>query len=102
MGFVKKKRQSIQAHQTRYGSFEAKTQLSRILKQVERGQHIEICRHGKVVAKVLPPEEVSEAGLGLERVESVIAGIFELQKQVALNPGNRISIQELRDTGRKG
>lgn len=88
-----------QKRKTVYGSFEAKTQLSRILKLVERGQHIGISRHGRVVAKVVPPEDVAEEST--TRVDDVINGIFELQSQVAENLGDRVSIRELRDLGRK-
>lgn len=83
-----------------YGSFEAKTQLSKILKQVEQGQHVRICRHGKVVAKVVPPQDVS-ADSSPRHVDDVIAAIFALQKEVAQTSQVKVSIRELRDWGRK-
>ena len=82
-----------------YGSFEAKTQLSRILKRVESGQQVGISRHGKVVAKVVPPGDVSTERP--TRIVDVIAGIFALQEQVARNLGPKFSVRELRDIGRK-
>ena len=36
--------------------YAAKTQLSRLLEQVERGEEIVITRHGKPVAKLVPIE----------------------------------------------
>ena len=46
---------------TEVGAFEAKTHLSRLLDQVEEGGSIYITRHGKRVARLVPPEpEVSQ------------------------------------------
>jgi len=39
-----------------YGAFEAKTHFSKLLDQVEEGQAIYITRHGKRVARLVPPE----------------------------------------------
>jgi len=36
--------------------YAAKTQLSRLLEQVERGEEVVITRHGKPVAKLVPIE----------------------------------------------
>ena len=36
------------------GAFEAKTHLSRLLDQVERGETITITRHGKPIARLIP------------------------------------------------
>jgi prevent-host-death family protein len=40
------------------GSYEAKTHLSRLLDEAENGEVIAITRHGKVVARIMPPEDV--------------------------------------------
>lgn len=37
--------------------YAAKTQLSRLLEQVERGEEVVITRHGKPVAKLVPIED---------------------------------------------
>lgn len=37
------------------GAFEAKTHLSSLLERVERGEEILITRHGRPVARLLPP-----------------------------------------------
>lgn len=44
---------------TEVGAFEAKTHLSRLLDQVEAGAVICITRHGKRVARLLPPESAT-------------------------------------------
>jgi prevent-host-death family protein len=41
-------------------TFEAKTHLSALLEQVERGEEITITRHGKAMARLVPVEAVSQ------------------------------------------
>ena len=45
------------------GTFEAKTHLSTLLEQVERGEEITITRHGKAVARLVPLLAVDRGGL---------------------------------------
>jgi prevent-host-death family protein len=46
------------------GAFEAKTHLSRLLDEVEKGQSIFITRHGRRVAEVVPvvPRKTAKRG----------------------------------------
>lgn len=39
------------------GAYEAKTNLSRLLERVERGERITLTRHGRPVAMLVPVEE---------------------------------------------
>lgn len=49
----------------RYNIHEAKTQLSRIIERVERGERVVISRAGRPVAKVVPfPSKVQRRGRG--------------------------------------
>jgi prevent-host-death family protein len=41
------------------GTFEAKTHLSALLEQVERGEEIMITKHGKAIARLVPVGVVS-------------------------------------------
>jgi prevent-host-death family protein len=41
------------------GTFEAKTHLSALLEEVERGEEIMITKHGKAVARLMPVNVVS-------------------------------------------
>jgi prevent-host-death family protein len=41
------------------GTFEAKTHLSALLEQVERGEEIMITKHGKAIARLVPMAAVS-------------------------------------------
>jgi prevent-host-death family protein len=53
---------------------EAKTQLSRIVERVERGEEVVICRAGRPVAKVVPlPNRVHRTGAGTLRGRIVLA-----------------------------
>jgi prevent-host-death family protein len=45
--------------------YEAKTHLSRLVAQVEQGEEIEITRHGRPVARLVPPPPRPKRRLGL-------------------------------------
>lgn len=57
------------------GAFEAKTHLSTLLEQVERGEEITITRHGKAVARLVPVGTVSR-----ERLEDTVARLKSFRK----------------------
>jgi prevent-host-death family protein len=46
---------------------EAKTQLSRLIAQVETGEEILICRDGKPVAKLIPAPQKKRASFGFAK-----------------------------------
>ena len=73
------------------GVYDAKTQLPRLLDEVEHGETIMITRHGKPVAKLVPLDE-PEAN-----VAAVIAAIRENRKGSRLEG---ITIKDLIDEGR--
>lgn len=52
---------------TEVGAFEAKTRLSQLLRETERGGSFVILRRGKPVARLLPPVAV-EQGADLVRI----------------------------------
>lgn len=54
------------------GAFDAKTHFSDVLKRVEGGEHIEITRHGKPIAKIVPIHD-AERDTALRAVESLRA-----------------------------
>lgn len=43
------------------GSYELKTQLSEVLDAVEHGQPVVVTRHGKPIARIIPPEAAERA-----------------------------------------
>ena len=74
------------------GVYEAKTQLPRLLDEVEQGETITITRYGRPIARIVPLQ-------GRRRtIDETIAAMRELRK------GNRldgITIRELIEEGRK-
>ena len=74
------------------GVYEAKTQLSRLLDEVEQGETITITRYGRPIARLVPLT-------GRRRtVKEVIEDIREFRKGHRLDG---ITIRELIDEGRK-
>ncbi|MBA3591549.1 type II toxin-antitoxin system Phd/YefM family antitoxin [Methylibium sp.] len=73
------------------GAFEAKTHLSALLERVERGEEIVITRHGRPVARLVPPVS---AGLGAEGL------IEQLRLFRRVHPMGALSWRQLRDEGR--
>jgi prevent-host-death family protein len=57
------------------GTFEAKTHLSALLEQVERGEEIVITRHGKAIARLVPAVAVSP-----RRLEHTVARLKSFRK----------------------
>lgn len=59
------------------GIFEAKTNLSRLIEQVEKGQQVTITRNGKPVAKLvraraeLTPEQIAERKEAIKRLQEI-------------------------------
>lgn len=76
------------------GAYEAKTHLPRLLDRVARGEEIQITRHGRPVARLIP-EPVEEAA----DIHAVIAEIREFRKGRKL--GDDVTIRELIEEGRR-
>jgi len=72
---------------------EAKTHFLRILDDVERGESVIITRHGKQVARLVPPAEVDR-----ERVQRAMESIREIHKRT--KPVSLEEILLMRDEGR--
>lgn len=67
------------------GIFEAKTHLSSLLEEVEKGGEVTITRHGKPVAKLVPTggEEVSPEII--EKRRAAIRRLRENAQRIGLN-----------------
>ena len=74
-------------------SYEAKTHLPRLLREVAAGASITITRHGTPVARLVPP-----AGRPALTTRDAIAALRELRRGKTLGG---ISIRELIDEGRR-
>jgi len=77
------------------GAFQAKTQLSQLLDQVEKGEAVTITRHGRPVAVLAPVAPARPAKTG----EEWLAEVKRLRKGIIL--GGTVTIRQLIDEGRK-
>jgi prevent-host-death family protein len=77
----------------RVGAYEAKTQLSRLLERVMKGERIIITKHGVPVAVLQPPDPEKP-----ENVKMVISEILKYRKNHNLR-GH--SLKELIEQGRR-
>lgn len=78
------------------GAFEAKNKLSALLDLVEQGEEVVITRHGKEVARLVPPK----GGYNKEEARAAIRRIRERAEKLKLG----ITLEEAkawRDEGRR-
>lgn len=75
------------------GAFEAKTHLSVLLEQVERGEQVIITKHGRPVAKLVPATKVDST-----RIRHAIDSLKVFNKKNTLG---KLNWKTLRDEGRK-
>jgi prevent-host-death family protein len=87
--------QSREARMKTVGAFQAKTQLSQLLDEVEKGEAVTITRHGRPVAVLAPVESARPAKTG----EEWLAEVKRLRKGITL--GGTVTIRQLIDEGRK-
>lgn len=74
-------------------AFEAKTHLSELLRETERGRSFVIRRRGKAVARLVPPVNEEQAS----DLVRIIASFREIRKRI---PG-RVKIRKLIEEGRR-
>lgn len=77
----------------RIGAYEAKTHLPRLLDAVEAGEAIEITKHGRTVAVLVPPDRGDR-----ERIRGAIA---DLRAFAATHRLEGVSVRELIEEGRR-
>jgi prevent-host-death family protein len=75
------------------GTFEAKTHLSALLEQVERGEEITITRHGRAVARLVPVAAVSH-----DRLAQTVARLKSFRRGRRLGG---LSVKALIEEGRR-
>ncbi len=75
------------------GSFQAKTHLSKFLKQVEeKGETIAITRHGQIIAFLVPALKENPVTLAIETIRKNRKGI---------TLGKKLSLKALIEEGRR-
>lgn len=75
------------------GSFEAKTRLAEILREVERGSSYVILRRGKVVAELNPPVDP----VPTTDLKELLAAFRAIRKKI----GKKVDIRDLIEEGRR-
>ncbi len=71
------------------GAFEAKTHLSRLLREVQAGQHFVITQRGKPVAEIRPPSQSAQRGKRgdlrgkIRMADDFCAALPELEKHLS-------------------
>ena len=82
------------------GVFEAKTHLSEILEQVEKGESITITKRGEAVAQIIP---IASARNGKKSGDEIVAGFEALRNQVKKRfpKTDHTSIREMIEEGRQ-
>lgn len=83
---------------TRVTAFEAKTRFGELLDRVSRGEEVLITRRDKPVARLVPPGVPD-----LDDVRRAVAGLKELQREIARESNVELTDQEVRaaiDEGR--
>jgi prevent-host-death family protein len=73
------------------GAYEAKTNLSRLLERVERGERITLTRHGRPVAMLVPVEEKRPP-------EDVVRELREFRRERRLGD---VRVREMVEEGRR-
>jgi prevent-host-death family protein len=76
------------------GSFEAKTHLSQLLERVARGEEFTITKHGKPMARLVPPRAAKSA----PDVRAAVEAMKRFRKGRTLDG---LSIREMIEEGRR-
>jgi len=74
-------------------AIEARSRLSQLLRETERGKSFVIRRRGKAVARLIPPAEKGQA----REMARVLASFHEIRKRI---PG-RLRVHQLIEEGRR-
>jgi len=77
------------------GSFEAKTNFSRIIEKAEQGEDFIVTRRGKPVAKIIPFKQEPEMTF-----KEAVEGLKEMRKYYRGKPGD-FNIREAIEDGRR-
>ena len=78
------------------GAFEAKNKLGQLLDLVERGEEIVITRHGKPVARLVPPTQA----FNRDQARAAVRRIRERAEKLKLGPFEWAEWKSYRDDGR--
>ena len=83
----------MKAKNQKVNAFEAKTRLSELLRETEQGASYIICRHGKEVARLIPPVKDKKK----MNLKEVLSSFHEIREQIS----GKVNIRELIEEGRR-
>lgn len=87
----------------KYGVAEAKDRLSELLDSVDGGESVEITRHGKTVAFLVPPEQAAAVAANqawVERRDAALERLRRLRESMPMSPISSVDlIRQMRDEG---
>jgi prevent-host-death family protein len=78
------------------GAFEAKNKLGQLLDLVEGGEEVVITRHGRVVARLVPPQKA----INRDQARAALKRIRERAEKLKLGPFDWAEWKSYRDEGR--
>ena len=78
------------------GTYEAKTNLPKLLALVAKGERVVITRHGKPIADIVP-----HAGSSLEGHAAAVQGLFQ-QRETLRKAGVRVTREEVKQWVNEG
>jgi len=83
----------VDSNTEKVNAFEAKTRLSELLRETEKGMSFRILRRGKEVARLIPPSKEDKK----QDLKQVLISFREIRGRI---PG-KIKIRELIEEGRR-
>lgn len=87
----------------KYGVAEAKDRLSELLETVDSGEAVEITRHGRTIAFLVPPEQGAVVASNLAwaaRRDLVLERLRQLRASMPMSPISSVDlIRQMRDEG---
>lgn len=84
-----------------FGVFDAKSRFSELIDRAERGEEIIVTRHGRVVARIAPPEDVAAPMRTAKEAEAVVERFRALRDDIRAT-GGPVTRAEIRAWIREG
>ncbi|MDP1777666.1 MAG: type II toxin-antitoxin system prevent-host-death family antitoxin [Brevundimonas sp.] len=84
-----------------FGIFDAKTRFSELIDRAERGEEIIVTRHGRVVARIAPPEDAVAPARTASEGAAVVEQFRALREDIRAT-GGAVTRAEIRAWIREG
>ncbi len=84
-----------------FGVFDAKSRFSELIDRAERGEETIVTRHGRVVARIAPPEAATHKARTPEDIAALMESVSALREDIR-RTGGRVTQDEIREWKREG